>query len=222
MHPDLPEAHTLRGWWDTNGHTAPITHISVSTRDGGAVGNARFMHFADIEQEPVGLGGQPDAFTVRCMISHVKTDQRTLWYIACPECKKKVSGADEMNLNGHCEKCGKAVTGQRRWIFSAQCNDISGSRYVSFFDETATKMLGGASADSMAPLKAENQAAFEQHFLKNAFKTVTMKCLAKSEVYNEESRLKISCQAFQPLDFRQEGRKLLGEIAQMGISGLSI
>ena len=117
---------------------------------------------------------------------------------------------------------GKAVTGQRRWIFSAQCNDISGSRYVSFFDETATKMLGGASADSMAPLKAENQAAFEQHFLKNAFKTVTMKCLAKSEVYNEESRLKISCQAFQPLDFRQEGRKLLGEIAQVGISGLSI
>ena len=137
-------------------------------------------------------------------------------YIACPDCKKKVSGADEGNLSGHCEKCGKAVTGTRRWIFSAQCNDISGSRYVNFFDDTATKMLGGVSADEMAPTKTTNPAGFDQHFLSHAFQKVTMKCLAKNEVYNEESRLKVSCQAFAPMDFKVEGRKLLGEIAAMG------
>ena len=30
--------------------------------------------------------------------SRARTDQRALWYIACPSCKKKLSGADEPDL----------------------------------------------------------------------------------------------------------------------------
>ena len=45
---------------------------------------------------------------------------------------------------GHCEKCEKTVLGSRRWIFTATCADTTGSRYISFFDDQAVSMLGGA------------------------------------------------------------------------------
>jgi len=38
----------------------------------------------------MGMNGTPEYFTASCYITHIKTD-RTMWYIACPDCKKKVS-----------------------------------------------------------------------------------------------------------------------------------
>ena len=84
--------------------------------------------FSDVEDRALGLNQQPDYFSVRCRVQHIKTDKKTLWYIACNTCKKKVQGADEHNLEGTCEKCNKTVTGERRWIISARCVDAFGSQ----------------------------------------------------------------------------------------------
>ena len=111
-----------------------------------------------LEERAMGMNGTPEYFSVNCFITHIRTDQRTLWYIACPNCKKKVQGASEDMLDGHCEKCNAPTTGTRRWIFTGQCNDPSGSRYVSFFDDTAVRLLGGRTADEMAPTKESDMA----------------------------------------------------------------
>ena len=87
--------------------------------------------FSDVEDRALGLNQQPDYFSVRCRVQHIKTDKKTLWYIACNTCKKKVQGADEHNLEGTCEKCNKTVTGERRWIISARCVDAFGSQLAS-------------------------------------------------------------------------------------------
>ena len=129
-----------------------------------------------------------------------------------------MAGADEANLGGTCEKCQREVSGTRRWIFSASCLDISGSRYVSFFDESGCKLLG-ATADELAPMKAEDPAAFDRYVAQRAFTRVVMRCTAKSDTYNEETRLKINCNAFTPIDYRAEAAKLLGEIGQMRAGG---
>jgi replication factor A1 len=107
------------------------------------------------------------------------------------------------------------VTGTRRWIFSGRCDDESGSRYVSFFDDMATKLLGGKSADELGPLKEHNSVAFDGHFRQHSFQRVLMKCQVKSDTYNDEQRLKVSCQAFAPLNVIDEGNKLLHEIRQL-------
>lgn len=141
------------GWWHHQGSTQQQRHLSEAGSFGGGSGaNVARMVFADIEDKALGLNATPDYFTINCYATHVKTDKRAMWYVACPVCKKKVS-SDDSCMDGHCEKCNKSVTGVRRWIFSACCNDTSGSRYISFFDAEATKLLGGKTADEMAPIK---------------------------------------------------------------------
>lgn len=217
LHPDLAEAHSLMGWWQNGGGSQQPQSISIAGGGGGGAANAARIHFSDIEDRALGLNGQPDYFSVRCTVTHIKTeDQRTLWYIACPACKKKVPNTDEFQLQGHCEKCNKMVDGVRRWIFSATCNDTSGSRLVSFFDDTAFKLLGDKTADELAPLRqAENSDAFNQHFISQSFKSYHLKCRIKSENYNDEDRLKVSCSALTPVDYVQEGNAMLQEISKL-------
>jgi replication factor A1 len=213
VNPDTPEAHELMGWWRQAGSSMQHQHISVAGGGGSGTGrDAPRIVFSDIEERAMGMNGTAEYFSVACFVTHIKTDQRTLWYIACPECKKKVPGSSEDNLEGHCEKCDKPVTGTRRWIFSGQCHDVSGSRYISFFDETATKLLDNKSADELAPLKEQNAVAFDGHFRRHSFQRVLMKCQVKSDTYNDEQRLKVSCQSFAPLNVIEEGSKLLQEI----------
>ena len=218
VNPDLPEAHSLMGWWQHQGANQQPRHLSEGNGGGGGGAPAPRVSFTDIEDKALGLNAQADYFSVNCYITHVKTDKRSMWYIACPNCKKKVS-SDDTCLDGHCEKCDKPVVGTRRWIFSAQCNDTSGSRYISFFDAEASRLLGGKTADEMAPIKFEDEQNgtenFNGHFKKHCFQRYTMRCSARSDNYNDETRIKISCVALQPLNFVQEGRNLLTEIQSM-------
>jgi len=217
VHPDLPEAHSLMGWWTSAGMHAPPPSMSVAGGNSGGGRPAARIVFSDIEDNAMGLGQEPDYFTVRCMVTHIKTDQRSLWYVACPQCKKKVVDADDENnqLQGNCEKCGQTVTGVRRWIFSANCNDATGNKYVSFFDDTALPLLGGKTADELAPLKHAQSTEFDQHFIASSFKQYNLKCRIKSETYNSEARVKVSCNAITPVDFVVEGHSLLEEIRTM-------
>ena len=83
------------------------------------------------------------------------------------------------------------MNGVRRWIFSANCNDASGSKYLSFFDDTAVPLLGGKTADELAPLKHAGAGEFDQHFIASSFKQYIIKCRIKNEVYQDEARLKV-------------------------------
>ena len=173
---------------------------------------ARRIVFSDIEENALGLNAEPDYFTGRATLTHIKAGERAMWYIACPECKKKLASADEDNLQAHCEKCDKTVLGTRRWIFQATANDATGSRWVSLFDDQAVPVLGGKTADEMAVLRATNPQAFDAHFIACSFKPYLMKCRVKNETYMEEQKLKVSATHLQPLDFCSEGRLLLSEI----------
>jgi len=196
---------------------APAQSMSVSGGNSGGGRPAPRIVFSDIDDSAMGLNAEPDYFMVRCFLTHIKTDQRTLWYVACPNCKKKVIDADDEGnqLQGHCEKCGQTVQGARRWIFSANCNDASGNKYVSFFDDQALPLLAGKTADELAPLKHAGDRRFEETFLSNSFKQYVLRCRIKAESYNDEQRLKVSCTNLTPVDFVTEGRAMLEEITKL-------
>ena len=111
LNPDIQEAHALAGWWSSQGQQQSLRALSVAGGGGAGSKPSPQIVFSDVEDRALGLNQQPDFFTVRCRVQHIKTDKKTLWYIACPDCKKKVQGADEHNLEGSCEKCNKTVTG---------------------------------------------------------------------------------------------------------------
>lgn len=183
---------------------------------GPSAANAGLSHSPRLPSQ-LGLSTEPDFGQLRCTVTHIKTDQRSLWYVACPNCKKKVNGHDDENnnLQGHCEKCNASVVGVRRWIFSATCNDATGSRFVSFFDDTALVLLGGKTADELAPLKHSQSPAFDQHFMAASFKPLMLKARIKSELYQDEQRMKVSAQHVAPMDYVAEGRAMLDEIRQL-------
>jgi len=214
LHPDMPEAHQLMGWWQGGGSAASLSSLSVAGGGSGSNKASRQIVFSDIEDQALGLNGDADFFSVRCCITHIKAD-RTLWYIACPHCKKKLAQADEMQLQAQCEKCDKTVMGSRRWIFVATCNDASGSRLVSFFDETGTVLLGGKSADELAISREQQPAAFDRYLIDHSFQSYTMKGRVKNEMFQDEAKLKISCTQLTPLDYVATGRALLQDIAAL-------
>ena len=111
-----------------------------------------------------------------------------MWYIACPGCKKKLAGADEENLQAHCERCDKTMMGARRWIFQATCADTTGSRYISFFDDQALSILGGKTADELAPLRTQDEGRFGAYFLAHSFGSYLMKCRVKKCVGGARTR----------------------------------
>ena len=86
----------------TGGAAAPVvvalTKISEDLAQRGAAGAARRIVFSDIDDLALGLNSDADVFQVRATLTHIKTDNRTMWYIACPGCKKKLATADEDNL----------------------------------------------------------------------------------------------------------------------------
>jgi len=218
LHPDLPEAHELQGWWQSQGkqQQASFKALSIAGAGGSGAGKgAQRIYYREIDDKALGQNQQPDYFTVRCRVSQIKTDGKTLWYIACPECKKKVQGTDEHNLEGSCEKCGKQVQGSRRWIIQAKCVDATGKQMVSFFDDTGVQLIG-KTADELAPLRdPEDSSAFDRHFATKQFECYVMRCRIASETYNEEARLKTSCLKLDVCDWVTEGKTLLQEIASL-------
>jgi len=79
----------------------------------------------------------------------------------------------------------------------------------------ALPLLGGKSADELAPLKHSGSNEFDQHFLNSSFKTYLLRCRIKNEHYQDEARLKVSCVSLNSVDFVAEGRSLLEEIQMM-------
>ena len=111
LDPDIPDAHSLRGWYDSVGSN--VSYRSQSS-GGGGVGAGGNQTFDSKEAKPIniiqdtllGLGDKPDYFSTRVTVLHVKSEN--LFYTACPgaSCSKKVMSADDGSWR--CEKCNRS------------------------------------------------------------------------------------------------------------------
>lgn len=109
--PDIPDAHMLRGWYDSSGSNTSFRSqgggLGVSTLGGGATFRREDVKTLNVVQETLlGLGDKPDYFSARVRVVHVK--QENVSYTACPgpNCQKKVIEQDDGSWR--CEKCGKS------------------------------------------------------------------------------------------------------------------
>lgn len=57
MHPDMPEAYQLQGWWQTTGSQSQLHSISVAGGGGGKP--ARRIVFSDIDELALGYNADP-------------------------------------------------------------------------------------------------------------------------------------------------------------------
>ena len=82
-------------------------------------------------------------------VSFMKNDDRT-FYLACPECKKKVM---EESCGWRCESCDKAQpTCVPTYMLLAKISDVSDNLFVNFYRDEGTALMG-IKAEKLRELK---------------------------------------------------------------------
>ncbi|XP_029671382.1 replication protein A 70 kDa DNA-binding subunit-like [Formica exsecta] len=210
--PDLPEAHKLRGWYTTVGHSENAK--SLSKAGGGGDFNAPLYTFEEATEARLGEKlNLADAYTVVATINLIRVENSI--YKACPveSCKKKL--IDQSTGIFRCEKCNRDYPNfAYRLLASMNIGDGTGSRWITAFNEDAEKILG-MSAQELGELKENDNDAYMQKFGEASFKRFTFSLRVKSEVFQDEMRVRHTCASVAPLNYKTHLTHLIDRVSKL-------
>ncbi|XP_015524871.1 replication protein A 70 kDa DNA-binding subunit [Neodiprion pinetum] len=215
--PDIPEAHRLRGWYNTTGCTENVHTISKGLGGGSGGMNGPWLTFKEAKDMQLGCRETPDYFIVKATINMIRTENSL--YKACPtdDCKKKL--IDQSNEMYRCEKCNRNYPNFKyRLLASINLADWTDNQWVTAFNEEAEKILG-MTAQEIGELKDNDDEAFLEKFGESAFKTFLLKLRVKMENYSDENRLKSTVVNVTPLDIKSYNNHLIAQIKELSNMG---
>ncbi|XP_068572152.1 replication protein A 70 kDa DNA-binding subunit-like [Cebidichthys violaceus] len=212
VNPDLPEAFSLRAWYDQGGYAIDSQSLT-ETRSVGSGARTNWKTLSDIKNEQLGHGEKADYFSCVATVLYIRKEN--CLYQACPsaDCNKKV--VDQQNGLYRCEKCNREFPNFKyRLLLSANLADFGDNQWVTCFQETAEVLLGH-SAETLGQLRDTDETAFDEVFQKTNFTTHVFRNRVKLETYNDESRVKVTVMEVQPIDHREYSRRLLSNIRKL-------
>ncbi|XP_056265709.1 replication protein A 70 kDa DNA-binding subunit-like isoform X2 [Pseudoliparis swirei] len=212
VNPDLPEAFSLRAWFDRGGNAIDGQSLT-QMRSAGSGSKRNWKTLSDVKSEQLGQGEKADYFSCLATVLYIRKEN--CLYRACPsaDCSKKV--VDQQNGRYRCEKCNREFPNfKNRLLLSANLADFGDNQWVTCFQETAEVLLGH-SAETLGQLRDTDETAFDEVFQKANFTTHLFKNRVKLETYNDESRLKVIVMEVEPVDHREYSRRLLGNIRKL-------
>ncbi|KAH6697614.1 replication factor-A protein [Plectosphaerella plurivora] len=202
--PDIPEAHRLKGWYDSAGRTeAFASHRTAGL--GAATGRPNEEKFAiQVKDEGLGMNEKPDYFSLKATIVYIKQD--TFAYPACrsENCNKKV--VDMQDGTWKCESCN--VTHDRpqyRYVMSVNVCDHTSQLWLSCFD------------DLMDLRETGDDAAVTRAFENANCKKLAFRCSAKMDTFQDAQRPRYQARTAAPIDYKSEGNRLADLIKQYSI-----
>ncbi|XP_033955748.1 replication protein A 70 kDa DNA-binding subunit-like [Pseudochaenichthys georgianus] len=212
VNPDLPEAFSLRAWYDQGGYALDGQSLT-ETRSAGSGAKTNWKTLSEVKNEHLGHGEKADYFS--CLATVLYTRKENCLYQACPteDCNKKV--IEQQNGLYRCEKCSREFPNFKyRLILNANLADFGDNQWVTCFQETAEALLGH-SAEILGQLRDTDENAFDEVFQKANFTTHIFRNRVKLETYNDESRVKVTVMEVQPVDHREFSRRLLSNIRRL-------
>lgn len=185
--PDIPEAHKLKGWYDSQGRSTAtfMTHTNLGSAGTAGGRSDGLKTIAQAKEEYMGVE-EAQYFTVKATVAHIK--QERFSYPACPTqgCNKKLT--DMGGGEWRCEKCNMThEKPQHRYLLSMDIIDHTGHTWASSFDDTGRVILG-KSADDMVRFQEIDDPEFAATFMAGTLKKFVFRIRAKMETYGEESR----------------------------------
>ncbi|XP_076656555.1 replication protein A 70 [Halictus rubicundus] len=210
--PDIPEAHRLRGWFNTVGRNEEAKSLSRALGGAGGGAGGPWITFKEAKDQELGLKG-PDVYTVKATVNMIRTENAL--YKSCPtdSCKKKL--IDQANDMYRCEKCDKEYPNYRyRLLASLSLADWTDNQWATAFSEEAEKILG-VTAQELGELQENDNDAYLEKFGDATFKNFLFKMRAKLEVFSDEHRLKVTCLNVSPLDYKVYNDHLITQIKEL-------
>ncbi|CAM0943763.1 unnamed protein product [Alopecurus aequalis] len=216
INPDLPEARTLRQWFDAGGRDASTQSISTRDATPAASRNETRKTVAQLKDDGLGMQDKPDWVTVKASIIFFKSD--SFYYTACPtkegdrQCNKKVTkGTSGLWC---CDRCDKEFEEcDYRYLLQLQIQDHSGTAWVTAFQETAQELLG-CSAGDLVRYKEEQDPRFADTMCSCLFQDYLLRLKIKEETYGEERRVKNTLAKVERFDPAGESKYLLDSISR--------
>ncbi|XP_046981582.1 replication protein A 70 kDa DNA-binding subunit [Schistocerca americana] len=210
VNPDIPEAHRLRGWYDSVGHSQE--HVNISAKQLGAAGSGGLTPWAtllEIRDKQMGSGEKADYCQTKATITTIRSENCMYMSCAGENCNKKV--IDMNNGMYRCEKCNRDYPGFKyRFLMSVCIGDWSGQQWVTCFQDTAEALLD-MKAEQFGEIFSDK--AQVQAIVNNAtFKSFVFKLRVKFETFNDETRLKVVVMNLRPVDVREYCMKMISEI----------
>ncbi|PKA49584.1 hypothetical protein AXF42_Ash004124 [Apostasia shenzhenica] len=214
--PEIPEAISLRDWFDREGKNA-FSH-SISRDDISELNkNEIRKNVADIKDEGLGRGDKPDWFTLKATISFIKTDN--FCYTACPliigdrKCNKKVTKLT--NGNWVCDRCDREFEEcEYRYLLQVQVQDHTGVTWVTAFQASGEEIIG-CSAKELFMLKELDDGKFTEIIRSCLFAKFLFRLKVKEEHYGEEQRVKVTVLKAEKVNPSTEIQYLLDLISKI-------
>jgi replication factor A1 len=222
LNPDLPEKDVLISWWNETGSTAaPTKSLSSSGRAGVRDMSLKVRKpVSAIKDEGLGYSEKGDYVVVKGTVDYIirKEDDSGRSAIPCyvsdPDTKFKCTESSDGSW--FCERLDKTIQNpQRRYIMTCSLRDHTGSYLMTLFDDQAKVLMGGRSADELHEMIENGESdAVDKIFKEALFYEAIFNLKVKSETYNDEARIKVTCTAMQKMDVQQECKHLIEAINQ--------
>ncbi|KAJ7172077.1 hypothetical protein C8R46DRAFT_1215943 [Mycena filopes] len=209
VNPDIPAAHSLRGWYDEDGKNVAYQAHQNTGGAGGAVGGSGFNRseicsLIDVKAMYKGETGS-EYFSTRATIVFMKPD--SLWYSACPkpDCNKKVT---EDAGAWKCDKCNQSWPQPKyRYIMAMACSDWSDQAWLQGFNEVG-ELVFGMEADQLQAIKERDADEFNAIVQAATCETFNFLCRARTDTYNGNARVRYGISRIQPLNYKEEAMAL--------------
>ncbi|GMR42285.1 hypothetical protein PMAYCL1PPCAC_12480 [Pristionchus mayeri] len=197
-------------WYATERGSVQTQSLSVGVSSEGALGrDLRLLGTASALQ----LGrGEQVYMNVKGRITTIKAD--TAIYKSCPSenCSKKVVEQDDQY---RCDKCN--ITGDQftmAYMLQMEIADMTGQIWMTLFGKNAEQFMG-MTADQLAEIKNDNPVEYEAIFQRLRFCTRLFRVRAKSEVYNDEERIKYTGFNVETPDYNKLNSVLDGVVERL-------
>lgn len=185
--PDIPDAHRLKGWYDSAGRNNTLGKPQNLSTMGGATGRKDpIKTIAQVVDEKLGEGEVTSYYSIHASIIFSRTEN--FCYPACANegCNKKVTDMNDGTWN--CEKCN--TTHEKpdyRYILSINVADYTSHQWVTCFDEQARSIIG-LSANELMDYRDNDESKFPAAFEAIKCKKFAFRCRAKTDTFSDQAR----------------------------------
>jgi replication factor A1 len=212
------EATTRLQEWAAQGGAAETKSLSVNTRSDTSDRDSVRACLLDLQESGVGTGEKPSYFNILATITKINPStksEQSIWYSSCPTCQRKVVGEDGCGFN--CEKCGWAGEAcVYRYMLPCVACDGGANQWLSAFNDMA-EILIGKKAGELKAIKDADQHAYEAIIDGAQWKRYVMTLRGKVETYQDVSKLKVHIIRAAPVNYANEGKTLLADIAKYNL-----